>query len=495
MSSPPSPPPDAAGRALLAALELPAAVQAAALQCLHAGLDAPLTEERQPAAGWRLHPDGAGGWLLLEAGPAGARPWAAGDRFGALHLAAPWEGRALRDAWLRLPLDAWLEVRPGAGEHALWGASDVLVHHAGAPQPAGGQAVGLLPAQDYAALDALPPFDRPAALPPGAGSAMLNFLARLLALQGRSDAAYHGPYPTAALFASLCRSFVPVGADGADGAALEALFTRDETALAFRGAMAPNPVRWRPAPFAPARPAPHLLLHLREGAQQAWVRDVLFRRAEAAGGALPGGERVWSERSAEGARYAVGLALLGRPYCRFFRLDERGAVRQGTPPHELDAAAAEGSPPPVALHPQWGEVLFAWATLRANAGLAAAVQRLEADVSPAWAPLPLRMAALRDDALLVQAALPEAFRQRRAGDEDAAALAMMLVSDVLEAATPHLLRRAQQRLAEAPRPNLASLLAAGEAAQDAARTRLDGALPALVRDLAHGAALPPDAAG
>lgn len=493
-----APPPDSAGAALLARLGLPGPVQ----EALRAGPGA-----AEVPAGWRLAPDVAGGWLLLETGAGAARPWAAGDRFGALHLAVRWAGADVHAAWFRLPGGGWLELRPRAGEHPLWGASDGLWHHppgSDAEAPAAeGRPVGLLPAQDYGALRHLPPLDRPAGLPPGAGGAVLNFLALLLALQGTRRVTYRGPYPTPALFDTLQRSFVPE-APPADALTR---FTQDETALAFSGRMMESPVGWQPAPFVASLPRPGLLLHWREGLETAWIGTVPFRGAEATAagrpGALPAGERVWREpapggaepaEGAAGGAWAVGLVLLGRPFGRLARVAADGTVLQAdstvlqaTAPEPIPDEAA--GPPGPALHPLLREVACAWSTLRAHPALAAALAALEEEVTLVWEPLPLRLAAPMAGGVRVQAALAQAFRARRA-HEDAPALAAMLVSDLLEALEPHLRRLARQRLEAAPAPSMEALLAAGQAAQTAARGRLEQALPVLLAALARGEALP-----
>jgi hypothetical protein len=465
--------------AALAALRtLPAAVQDALAQAL--ARPGPNLRPWEPAPGWRLVPDAARGWRLLESRSGAARPWAAGDRCGVLHLVAAWDAVALQAAWFRLPAGRWLELRPRSTRHALWGTCDALRLPEEAGRGGTERTLGCLPALDYAALRWLPAFDRPLALPPGAGSAVLNFLALLAALQGVASLAYRGPYPSPALFAALCGSFATEG----DPVGVQARFTAGQTALAFRGELVESPVRWRPAPFAPLRPRPELLLHWREGIETAWVRDVPFRRALPGGAGLPCGARVW----AEGAGWALGPVLLGRPAARLYRLDADGAVLQAA---SLEPEPPSGVPGPGRpLDPRWAPVLVAWVTLQAHPALAVAVAGLEEDLRPAWHALPLRMADGSGAALRIQAALAAEFGRRRA-DEDAAALAMMLVSDVLEVSTPVLLRQAQAALEAAPLPaDPAALIAAGEAAQAAARERLESSLPALAAALARGEALP-----
>ncbi len=477
---------------LLSGLPLPPAVQSALQPLLApAARAAPprLREPQRPAPGWALAPDAGGGWLLLQEPTAGASPlpWVAGDRFGAVHLRAEWRGGdtevpVLRGAWLRLPGAGWLAVQPDAANFALWGRSDALQVHPGLPRPGGGARAGLLPCQPYGRLERLPPFDAPGRLPPGAGAVMLNFLALLRALQGGAPITYRGPYPTQALFQALRHSFVPAG----DPAAARTAFTAREGEAAFSAVMEENAVPWRPAPFAMSRPLPAVAVAYRDGVERAWVHGVPFTRVAAGGGALPGGQRLWSA-GADGAGWAVGLVLLGRPEVPLLQLDPLGNVLQTAPPAD-DVPAGSGP----ALAEPWPAVVLAWCALRAPAPLAPSVLALAGTLPLRWAPLPREMARAAGGAVQVQAALALAYRRRRVA-EDPAALAMMLISDVLEAVTPHLLRAAQEALADdaaAVAPD--ALHAAGQQAQAEARRRLEDALPRLVAALAAGAALPPD---
>lgn len=480
----------AESRRLLRVLSLPSSLRTAVMRALEEAAAARAAvhraAERSLGAGWRLMGDGAGGYLLLENRTADSVPcpWACFDRFGRSHLLAEWSVPGLRWAWLRLPAGQWLELRPRTESHPLWGISDALYHHRHVPDDAAPRAVGLLPALDYARLRWLPPLDTPASLPPGAGSAVLNFLARLMTLQGVGETAYRGPYPTAALFATLCGSFVPLG----PSSEAQGRFTRGEYELASRGEMAENPQRWQPAPFAAALPRPRLMVHLRGGVETAWVDDVPFRRTPTGSGALAAGERVWREDTGRQEQYSVGLVLLGRPQRRIFLLNARGEV--------LDEAlpAAGGQEPWAALVPMaapWRAVVFAWSALRATPALAPAILALGDRIGLCWVPLPLALARAWGEEVWVNASLASEYRKRHK-EEDDAALALMLVSDVLEGAGPCLRGMAQQQL-EAARPSAPVCPATGGAqAQDQARTALRSALPKLVAALRRGEALPED---
>ncbi|HEY4240320.1 MAG TPA: hypothetical protein VGM88_10905 [Kofleriaceae bacterium] len=86
----------------------------------------------------------------------------------------------------------------------------------------------------------IPVVAEPAKLPPGAGSAIMNELARRALAAGVPSLRYAGPYPTSALWATLLRSFRTSGT--------EADFTRDALARALRVARDPIPIDFAPAP-------------------------------------------------------------------------------------------------------------------------------------------------------------------------------------------------------------------------------------------------------
>jgi YD repeat-containing protein len=131
------------------------------------------------------------------------------DRHGGVVSELTWtpEGR-LRRAAVRLPDDSWVTVEPGAGKPGPWGASDELRH--------GGVVLTGFQALDWARIERIPPLAEPARLPPGAGTAVLNLIARLAAAQGAGALRYDAPYPTEQLFLALLESFRWTDCDGGD---------------------------------------------------------------------------------------------------------------------------------------------------------------------------------------------------------------------------------------------------------------------------------------
>jgi YD repeat-containing protein len=131
------------------------------------------------------------------------------DRHGAPVSELAWtdDGR-LRRAAVRIPDGSWVTVEPGAGAPGPWGASDELRQ--------GDRAITRFAAVDWARIDRIPPLAEPARLPPGAGTAVLNLIARLAADQGARALRYEGPYPTEQLFLALLESFRWTGQDVGD---------------------------------------------------------------------------------------------------------------------------------------------------------------------------------------------------------------------------------------------------------------------------------------
>ena len=131
------------------------------------------------------------------------------DRHGAPVSELEWaaDGR-LRRAAVRIPDGSWVSVEPGAGRPGPWGASDALRQ--------GSRTITRFGAVDWAQIDRIPPLAEPVRLPPGAGTAVLNLIARLAADQGVSTLRYDAPYPTEQLFLALLESFRWTGPDVAD---------------------------------------------------------------------------------------------------------------------------------------------------------------------------------------------------------------------------------------------------------------------------------------
>jgi len=172
---------------------------------------------------------------------AAGRPTGEHDRHGAPLSALEWRpDGALRRARLRLPDGHWIEIEPGAGGRAAWGASDLVTRDA--------HPLTRFAALDWTRVDRIPPLAEPARLPGGAGAAIFNLLARLAVEQGVGLLRYDAPYPTEALFLSLLESFRYVPDDAPDP----------------RAAFGSGALTWRPAPHEVAIEAGGIWVQRRE---------------------------------------------------------------------------------------------------------------------------------------------------------------------------------------------------------------------------------------
>lgn len=499
---------------LLPSLALPDAVQAGLREALrNSGGNSPPGGQTRLPESWRLAGTATGGHVLFHQPPGStARRWVFADRFGRLHGLLRWNegGNSLRGMALRLPDGAWCEIKPAAGQHALWGASDLLMARKGAAAHEAETRetvrfeTGCFEAVDYGRISHIPPLANPGALPPGAGEALLNTLAMLLCDQGQERVHYRGPYATEHLFDSLERSFTCLQ----PGNDARAEYSRGEFGRALAGEIAESPVSWRPAPFEPVQPEDDLLVAVKDGVQAVWLGGAPYRRQRGmpGGGSLPGvaplsgGARVWRDEAAREARYRVGLVLLGAPYRVYRTLDAQGGVAEPREqsPAESQADSLENLPcsePRAEPAPaQWGEAVFAWAARNCTPALAPAILAMAPRLPVAMAHLPHGVAEIRDGWLLLQAGAFAQFHRLRNSQEDSA-LALMLISDLLSGAAPILRRRAQAELAANPPPDMAALYRQGESATQAAGKTLERAVPALLKRIVEGADAPPPADG
>src|SRR6266478_9123516 len=131
------------------------------------------------------------------------------DRRGSLvTVLRPTAAGSLESAWVRIPDGSWLGIEPRATRDAPWGWSDRLWHAAEPPANGWhGARLTLFESLDWARIDRMPDLAEPARLPPGGGTAVLNFIAARAAEQGVGPLAYRGPYPTEQLFLALLESF------------------------------------------------------------------------------------------------------------------------------------------------------------------------------------------------------------------------------------------------------------------------------------------------
>jgi hypothetical protein len=216
-----------------------------------------------------------------------------------------WQGGVLR---LRVPEGAHIEVRPRAAHHVLFGPCDVVGLQ-------GGQPLARFQAVDWDRPTFIPPLDRPGALPAGAGTAILNFLAR----QAPSPLRYRGPYPTGALFDALLECFRV-----ADPVAAFHRFTQGVEHSALAGRMHEVPVDFEPAPFVRRwHEGRGVCVQLRQDVEKVYIHGRGYARDAA------GPRRVRRDRD----HWIAVVEILGREWARTARFDDSGALIDG--PHPL----------------------------------------------------------------------------------------------------------------------------------------------------------------
>ena len=179
------------------------------------------------------------------------------DRHGSAVAELDWQadGRLAR-ASVRIPDGSWVTVLPAAAAPGPWGASDALLH--------GSRPVTRFGALDWSRITHIPPLAEPARLPSGAGTAVLNLIARLAADQGAGALRYDAPYPTEQLFLALLESFRWTGHDGGDPL----------------GAFMTGSLRWTPAPHARAFESPRVYVQQRDRIEKIAVDGRAFYRLD-----------------------------------------------------------------------------------------------------------------------------------------------------------------------------------------------------------------------
>lgn len=253
--------------------------------------------------------------LRVEAG----RPAEAVDPDGLVAWRLVWRRDALETARLRLPDGRHIRVETDAGEHPLFGRVDHLwVEGEDAPR-------GRFGAVHWSRPASIPPLDRPGALPPGAGTAVLNLLARLAAHVGTGPLRYHGPYPTAALFETLQASFAVLG----DRDEALARFTAEFESTALAGRMLTVGVDFQPAPHEWLFVHPRLCVEARHGIERVFVDGQAYARG-------PGGPR---RLRSDGEEIVAYIEIAGAPWVDLIRLRS-----DAQPRHEPAAVPTVDSP-------------------------------------------------------------------------------------------------------------------------------------------------------
>jgi hypothetical protein len=240
-------------------------------------------------------------------------------------------------------------------------------------------------AVDWARPSELPAIAEPGRLPLATGAALLNVISVLAARAGVQSLRYAGPYPTAALWRSLARSF-RVATAGAD----EAAFTADALARALRVDRTPIAIDFAPAPHERLAIAGGVV-ELRDGVERAIIDGLAFT-----------GEGSPARLVAHGDGGAACEIWFGdAPYARVASLAGDGALVDG--PYAIPActSAVIGREFPIPLRMAIGELVAETVA----SPLAAAVRALCADTPLVWADLGGRAAREAADAFTVHAAL------------------------------------------------------------------------------------------
>lgn len=225
------------------------------------------------------------------------------DRHGTAWVQASWEGKQLGRATFALSGAREVVLRARSGVHALLGACDTL--------SAKGRVQTRFSQVDWDKPAFIPAMDNPSALSPGAGSMVLNFLSTLA---GGRSLRYRGPYPTAALYDSICRSFEPVGeAHSALGR-----FTEGVEERALKGVSEEVAVDFRAHPFELLRQG-EVDVFLREGVEAVTVGGRSYR-------GTPGGSRQIRRQGLDFVAYA---AIGGEPWVDLCTLNAIGECVSG----------------------------------------------------------------------------------------------------------------------------------------------------------------------
>jgi hypothetical protein len=281
---------------------------------------------------------------------------------------------------LRLPDRRRVTLCLDAAEHPVLGRCDLVLGPAGEP-------LAHASAVDWRRPDRIPALDRPGALPPGAGTAILDLLAWQAHRAGTGPLRYHGPYPTAALWSALLASFrvdEPL-------AAAQARFTAQAQARALAGAHGEIDVGFHPAPHAWAWPQPQVCVQHRAGIERVWIEGHPYDHDRAA----------LRQLRRDGDELVACVAVGDEPWAERVRLGPRGELRSTLaplPPAPSDLCGTPLPPPVIAV---LGEVIVA----EAPAALASPLRELVARVPIGWGDPGPALVGWRDGTLELHAGL------------------------------------------------------------------------------------------
>jgi hypothetical protein len=321
-----------------------------------------------------------------------------------------------------------------------WGASDAL----GRPD---GAVLTSFAAVDWQRLDRIPPLAEPARLPPGAGTAVLNLIARLAAEQGAQVLRYDGPYPTEQLFLALLESFAWRGDHVGDP--LEAF---------MRGALV-----WAPAPHTRAFEPCGVYVQRRARVEKIVAGGRAYYRPEWQG------VRRRTSRVVRDADDGVraSLVVLGIVLEDHVRLDVEGSV-VAVPP--VTADVVDEQPVPAAVLAGIVAILVA----RSAAPLGPFLRRAAGPLRFAWAPVAADAVHITRDRVDLSPRVLRALARRLAQASTRAerlGAALAALSELADLLGDELRRRAQAALAAADASTQAAALATPVRAPDEADAR------------------------
>jgi hypothetical protein len=321
------------------------------------------------------------------------------DRTGAIWAVLQWSASGERMVRLEV-LGAVVDGAVVA--HPLLGDAHAITH-------TGGDTA--MTALAWARPTEIPAIAEPGQLPLGAGAAILNAIAVLARRAGVATLRYAGPYPTAALWRTLARSF--------RSEATEAAFTADAMARALRVARDPIPIDFAPAPHERVAIA-RGFVELRDGIERAVIDGIAYEPGGSPARLVENRCEVW-----------FGDA----PYARIATLLPDGSLADGPHPIPACESAVIGREFPLALRAAIGE-LVADALPPPFADDARALLVSE---PLRWADLGARAAAELDDGLAVHAALWE-----RIGPLGLGRLALALAEALAPVVAATVVRRASR---------------------------------------------------
>ena len=368
-----------------------------------------------------------------------------------------WNGDGtLGHAWIKVADDSWVMIEPRAVYQPPWGLCDRLWH---AVHPsAGAQApLTLFESIAYDAVEGIPVLLEPARLPPGAGAAVLNFIATLAADARRTSLEYRGPYPTEQLFLTLLESF-------------RYRTTEADPLAAFMA----GHLDWIPAPHQRAWPVPGVTVHRRERVEKVTWRERAYSRPDWQGVVRHAPRRV---RDADGA-VVCSLWALGEPIEDHLRLDPQGERVEFIAPAPLALPARP-------LPDEVRDGVAAVAAALGAAPLARFVREIARGCRLQWASLDGDLVCVEGDRLNVSRVFREALRRRLHDASTRAerlALGLAALTEIAHLVADPLRARAQSHLAILPRDIQAQRLSTAHTGEAHDAQRITAAIEALIAD-------------